>query len=327
MLATSLDAVREQYQARNYEQVVQALSTLPRDLLLRVPEQGYMLADAARRVGAMADLLGLLDAVVDASRSQGDTRVLCAALNLQGVVLLEQGQPAAAERAWCDLVIVATAADDPQFVARASNNLGVAAIINMRLETAIANFQRAISSYLRLGYARGCAQAHQNLGIVFRELDHVQDAHNHFDSAVTFARSADCMDDVARAEQEIALLMVYAREDLDLAEQYAKRALEKFSQLKQPGGTAEALRVIGVIALARRRYDEAEQTLNSALTVAQELKLRLLEAETLTALARVARIQNDAPRSYTLQHQAEDIFAQINAEAWGQQVRLRMDAL
>ncbi len=326
-MADALDAVREQYRSRNYQRVVQTLVGVPREILLSVPEQGYMLADAARRVGGFGDVLGLVEEVVAAAQARGDAQVLCSALNLQGVILLEQGQTAAAERAWCDLVIVASAADDPQFVARASNNLGVAATIDMRLSTAITNFQRAIASYLRLGYARGCAQAHQNLGIVFRELDHAQEAHKHFRNAITFAETADCIDDVARAEQEAALLMVYAQEDLELAEQSAQRALDKFTQLAQPMGTAEALRVLGVIALARRRYDEAEHALESSLDIARELKLRLLEAEILHAQSRLARILNDPPRGYSLQQLAESTFQDINAPAWGEQVRRHMEAL
>jgi tetratricopeptide (TPR) repeat protein len=326
-MAGGLETVREQYRARNYQQVVQSLSAVPREVLLRVPEQGYMLADAARRVGGMANVLELVEQVVVAAQSRGDAQVLCSALNLQGVILLEQGQTAAAERVWCDLVIVATSADDPQFVARASNNLGVAATIDMRLSTAITNFQRAIASYLRLGYARGCAQAHQNLGIVYRELSHMQEAHKHFRNAITFAQTADCLDDVARAEQETALLMVYAKEDLEVAQQLAQKALDRFTGLEQPAGTAEALRVIGVIAIARGRYDEAEQALSASLQVAQELRLRLLEAEILHALARLARIHNDPPRGYSLQQTAEKIFAEINALSWGQQVHRRMEEL
>lgn len=321
------EALRALYDSRNYTEVVRTLSDLPRATLLEVPEHGYMLADAARRVGGVPDLLALITDVVEVARRQDDKKTLCCALNLQGVLLLEQGLAQAAERAWCDLVIVATAADDSQFVARASNNLGVAAILNMRLEVAITNFQRAISAYLRLGYARGCAQAHQNLGIVFRELDHVQDAHAHFENAITFAQTADCPDDVARAEQESALLMVYADEDLTDAESAAHRALDAFAQLKQPAGTAEAFRVVGVVALARGQREEARLSFDSALKIARELKLRLLEAETMLGLARLARLANDAPTSYNLQLLATEIFRDIGAEPWGDRVRLRMESL
>ena len=327
VLASLLDAAREHLENRNYAEVVRLLGRVPREDLLQVPEQGYLLADAGRRVGGIDDSLGLISAVVDAARTQRDNEVLCRALNLQGVMLMECGQSQAAERAWCDLVIVASEADSPQYVARASNNLGIAATVNMRLETAISSFQRAISAYVRLGYARGCAQSHQNLGIVFRELDHLQEAHQHFQQAMMFARSVDCPDDVARAQQESALLMVYGSEDLHRAGELASQALDKFSELRQPAGTAEALRVVGVVALARGSTDEAEQTLQNALTMARDLKLRLLEAETLLGLAAIARRKHDAPSSYTLQHQAHLIFDEIGAVPWGEQVQRRMAVL
>jgi tetratricopeptide (TPR) repeat protein len=328
VVSVSLDSVRANYQARRYADVVAAVAASSPDAWKSTPELGYMLADSARRVGGYdGDILALITDVADAARAAGNTSVLCSALNLQGVIQLERGQAQSAERVWCDLVIVATAADDPQFVARASNNLGVSAILDMRLETAITNFQRAISAYLRLGYARGCAQAHQNLGIVFREMDHVQESHNHFEQAITFANTADCDDDVARAEQETALLMIYAREDLARAGELARQALERFSLLRQPAGTAEAFRVMGVVALASSNRDEASHSFQTALTIAQARQLRLLEAETLTGMARVARLHGEAPASYQMQQQAEQIFLDIGAAPWGQQVRRRMEEL
>ncbi len=321
------DAVREHYQARNYDEVVRTLSEVPRAALLEVPEHAYMLADAARRVGGYPDILPLTSDVVEVARAQDDKATLCRALNLQGVLLLEQGQRQAAERAWFELVAVATSADDPQFVARASNNLGVSAILDMRLETAITNFQRAISAYVRIGWAHGCAQAHQNLGIVFRELDHVQESHAHFQHAMTFARTADCIDDVARAEHESALLMVYARENLVEAEQAAQRALDIFSQLKQPAGTAETFRVLGVVAMAREHFEEAQHQFDSAFQIARELKLRLLEGETLLGLSRLARLRHDPPGGYQREQVALEIFREMSAEPWGAQVRKRMDSL
>ena len=324
----SISDVRASYQQRDYARVVALLRNYRHEQLLAAPEAGFMLADAARRIGdASIAVLTLNTAVVDAAREAEELQVLCDALNLQGVLLLEQGHAQAAERAWYDLVIVATSADNPQYVARASNNLGVAATMTMRLETAITSFQRAVAAYLRLGYARGLAQSHQNLGIVFRAMDHAQDAHTHFDLALTFARTADCMDDVARAEQELALLMLYNGEEVQDAAELARQALDRFAMLRQPAGTAEAMRVLGVIEMASGQSDLAYASLHNALKIARDLNLRLLEAETLLALARLARISQDAPTSYTLYHQAMSIFQEIGAAPWGEQVHRRMQAL
>ena len=45
------------------------------------------------------------------------------------------------------------------------------------------------------------------------------------------------------------------------------------------------------------------------------------------AQSRLAKLQNDAPRSYSLQQQAEKIFVAINAQSWGEQVHRRMDEI
>lgn len=319
---------REKYVARDYAAVVDLLKDRPRTELLAVPEEAFMLADAARRVGGADDLLELVNETIKAARDQNQTQVLCDALNLQGAMLLDRGHTQAAERSWFDLVIVATQADQSQYVARASNNLGIAATLQMRLEPAIAGFQRAITAYLRLGYARGLAQAHHNLAIVYRELDHEQKAHDHFNRAVTFAKASDSVDDIARAEEELALLVLYSGGNTQSAGEYARAALDKFAELKQPAGTGGTLRALGVIALAENRLDEAQEALDTALRIARQRTLRLLEAETLLAMAVLERKRASInSKERLLQQQAEKIFTEIGAAPWGAQVRKRMDAL
>jgi tetratricopeptide (TPR) repeat protein len=324
MLCMTLDA-RELYEARNYTGVVKLLVDTPREMLVARPEQGFMLADAARRVGGVPDVISLIDQVVETARSQGETTVLCNALNLQGVLLLEAGRAHAAERAWCDLVIVATEADSPDFVARASNNLGVAAILSMRLDDAITAFNRSVSAYLRIGYARGLAQSHQNLGIVFRALEHENESLAAFERAMMWARTAECTDDVARAEQELALLLLYSFKDADSAFTTARQALDRFTELGQPAGRAEALRVIGVIEIARGNVTEAEAALTESLDIARACMLRLLEGEVLLAQGVIPHI--DPEQKQRLFRQAGEIFADIGASAWGEHVRGRMEEL
>lgn len=311
-----LATTRDEYRARNYPAVVRLLSPVPHTLLIAQPEAGFMLADAARRVGRSAGMLELTSAVVEAARQRGEAAVLCDALNLEGVLLLEAGRANAAERAWCELVDVATQADNPEFVARASNNLGVAAILAMRLEDAITRFQRAVGAYLRLGYARGLAQSHQNLAIIFRELDREAEAYSNFERALSWGYTADCMDDVARAEQELALLLLFSGRDANAAAAMVEQALDRFAELGQPAGCAEAQRVAGVIYLASGRLDDARACLTSALDGARALGLKLLEAETLLALAHLGR--PDAT------DEALRVFGEIGAEPWGRHAQQRL---
>lgn len=315
--------VRSRYDAFDYEGVVELLGPLPRDELLQDPEQGFLLADSARRVGGVDDVLQLAKDVAQAARD-GDPQILCQALNLEGILHFERGQTQAAERSWCDLVEVATLVDEPQFVARASNNLGVTAILSMRLDDAIASFQRACNAYMRLGYARGLAQSHTNLGIVFRELDQEHEAWASFQRALTWSYTAESMDDVARAEEELALFHLYLINDKRTAMKTANSSLDRFRTLRQPNGIANASRAVGVIALAQRDYDTATALLNTALAMAREYNFKLLQGETLFAQACLAHRQGAPPQTVMFQQQAREVFEQIDAEAWGEHVARRM---
>lgn len=322
MLTVTAD-VREYYAARDYSGVVELLRAVPREQLLQSPEQAFLLADSARRVGGLADVMSLAGAVVDVARSQEQQRLLCDALNLHGVLLLEAGHSHAAQRAWFELVNVASESDIPEYVARASNNLGVAAVLAMRLDDAIKSFQRSVAAYVRLAYPRGLAQSYQNLGIVYREMDNEDESHAHFQRAITWAYAASCPDDVARAEQELALLLLYSGNQVAAAMKSAQKAVVRFTDLAQPGALAEAQRVVGVVAIANHEHARAHAVLTEALETARTQQLRLLEAETLVALARLAATGSRVQ----LEQQAAAIFSEIGAEAWGEQVKKRMAGL
>ena len=322
-----LGSARARYEARDYAAVVGMLADVPRLELLTSPERAFMLADSARRVGDTKDLLPLVNATVDAAREQKQTQVLLDSLNLQGVLLLETGHARAAERAWFDLVNVATQCDNPQYVARASNNLGVTATLAMRLEQAIDGFQRAIRAYSRLGYHRGLSQSHHNLGIVYRELDQEQQAHAHFHRAITFARTGDLMDDLARAEEELALVWLYISRDAARARSLVEIALGRFAELKQPAGAGNAQRVNGLIALFEGNLTEADASLQEALRIARDRSLRLLEAETLLGLATLEHQRQAEFKENTMREHARRIFFEIGAAPWGEQVQRRMKAL
>lgn len=322
--SSHLDTVHDRYHARDYRAVVQLLGDVPRERLLETPEHAFMLADSARRVGGISDVADLSARVVGIARAAGPSRLLCDALNLHGVVLLERGQARTAERAWFELVAVATETDNAEYVARASNNLGVAAILSMRLDEAIASFQRSVGAYRRLGYSRGLAQSHQNLGIVFREKEMHDESHAHFQRAITWAYAADSLDDVARSELETALLLLYSPEkDVIGARHSAQQALDRFAELVLPGDVAEALRVMGVVSIAEGKLQDAVQTLNASLEGAKIHKRRLLEAETLTALAAIL----PASKRYPLEKRADEIFSAMDAQPWGEQLRMRMAKL
>lgn len=321
-----LPEAHARYQACDYAGVVELLGRLPRESLLAEPAEAVLLAHSARRVGGVDDLLEFVDETVEAARAR-DPAILCDALNLRGGILFERGRVQAAERTWCDLVDVATTADEPQFVARASNNLGVAAILSMRLESAIGSFHRAVSAYLRLSHARGLAQSHTNLGIIYREMDHEQETYANFQRALTWAHAAEADEELARIEGELALYHLYLCKDVNAAQSTAQQALDRYTSLGQPIGVAHVTRVLGLIAIARGQFDAAEELLDRALATAVQYNIKLLQGETLLALAANAQWRGALPRKFNCEEQAREIFAGLSAEPWGAQVAMRMQQL
>jgi tetratricopeptide (TPR) repeat protein len=325
-LSTNFNEATDAYAAREYSRVVELLRPIPRAALLEKPLFGFILADSARRVGGVNDMLELAASTVEASRER-DIDTHCDALNLYGVLLLESGQPTAARGAWFDLVDAATRADKATHVARASNNLGVAAILAMQLEDAITAFRRAVGAYMRIGYSRGLAQSHQNLGIVLRELGLVEESRSHFERARTFGYTGDCLDDVARADMEMALLYVYVERDLTTATELAHSALHRFRDLAEPAGIANAMRVAGIVALANDDLERADESLRAAVATASQRKMRLLEAETLMAISALERKRSRDVQAQQAEAQARRIFEEIYAGPWGEQVSKRMASL
>lgn len=321
-----LSEAHARYEACDYVGVVELLGRLPRELLLAEPAEAVLLAHSARRVGGVDNLLEFVDETVEAARNS-DPAVLCDALNLRGGLLFEQGRVQAAERTWCDLVDVATTVDEPRFVARASNNLGVTAILSMRLENAISSFHRAVSSYLRLGHARGLAQSHTNLGIVYREMDHELETYANFQRALTWGHAAEATEEIARTEGELALYQLYICKDFSAARTTAQEALERYTSLGQPGGIAHVTRVTGLIAIAKGQYAAADELLDRALIAARQYNIMLLQGETLLGLAANAQLRGALPQKFTFDEQAREIFGALSAEPWGAQVALRMQQL
>lgn len=314
---------RELYGAREYTALVNALSPLGRGDLLEVPELGFLLADGWHRLGNREGALHLLQALGPVCARRGNDRLFRDRLNLEGALLFGLGRVDEAEGAWGRLQSASAAAGDANFVARSNNNLGVIHTMRGAREEALASYARAIAAYQQLGYLRGLAQAHQNQAITYRELDFWRDADHHFLRAIDYAAADGSQDEVARARQERALLLCYTG-DRHLAGLTARQALRSWERLSDPSGLGDTHRVLGLIALAAGRLDEAGEEGEQALVFACRAHSPLLEAETRELLAVVAEGRGDAGRAASLRAAADEGFAALGASSWGAQLRLRV---
>ncbi len=322
---TLLEQARALVAGRDYPGLVTLLGPVPREQLLAEPELGFLLAEAWRRAGERARALELARALEPVCRRRGNDRLYRERSNLEGILLFESGDLGGAEAEWRRLLDAASRAGDEEFVARANQNLGILYTLAARWEEALASYERAIVAYQRLGYLRGLAQAHNNLAISYREMGFPDEADQAFRQAQDFARSDGSQDELGRIEQEWALLTAI-RGDAAVARVTAERSLRRFRELGEPAGAGDALRVLGIVALWDARLEQARTRLEEALRLARELHLRLLEAETVEALAALALAAGDQGAAEVLRVEGERIFAELGATQWGMQIRRQLAA-
>ena len=74
------------------------------------------------------------------------------------------------------------------------------------------------------------------------------------------------------------------------------------------------------------RLAEAKQQLEGALAIARARRLRLLEAESLEALAAVVQATGGGGSAAALRCDAEMIFEELRAVEWGRQIRAQLSA-
>jgi tetratricopeptide (TPR) repeat protein len=320
-VATISTRARALYDQRQYAELAELLTPLRDELIEAAPSAAFYLADAWRRLGKQPMALDLVDSLSTASRRSGIPRLELDRLNLEGMLRFETGNIAGAEASWRELLARAGDAVSEDFTARANNNLGIIYTLQVRTPEAVMSYQRAVSAYKSFGSMRGLAQSHQNLGITYRALQLYDEADTHFEESMRFARVGNNEDELARAEQERALLIYLRGRDAGLARVTVRRAIGRFTSLADPLGVSDSMRVLAIIELGEGDVDTARQHGEDALLTAREAGHLLLEAELLEVLAAAARKRADSTRANELEQQATAAFVQLHASDWGAGLR------
>lgn len=309
-----LREARERYEARDYAATARLIEQADAARRLSQPELGFLLAASWRQLGRPDEALALARELTDPCLRRGTPRLALRRLNLEAMLRFEAGAVADAEALWLRLHGSASADEDAEYVAHASNNLGVVYTLQTRMDDALASYERALVAYQRLGERVGLGQAHQNLGITHRESARPDHADEHFESARYHATAAGDERLLGRVEAERSLLLA-RRGDQRLADATVGRARSRLQLVGDRVGIGEAWRAAGLVALATGRPDEAIEPLGLALEIARATGHALLEAETLLGLA-VARRATGAAGGDDAHADATALFERIGAMQW-----------
>lgn len=325
-LSRSLESARELARLRQWPQLARLAESSSVDELASVPELAYLVADGLRRVGRPADALPLACQADSGAARSADRRLELRLTNLLGMLRYETGELEEAEKRFERLLERATEWQDDEFAARASNNLGVLANIRGRRELALTFYQRSLAAYYRLGHRRGLAQTHYNLGISYRDLGFSEDAERHYATAIRYGLEASSDDVIALSETERAYLLAKAGDGV-LAEVIASRALSRLEAMQDPGGAANAIRVLALAAEARGDVPLALERLDRAADIIRQHPDLLLEAEVERDRGRIFLTRGETEPATGALERAVDAYTRLGADEDASEVRALLSGI
>jgi len=260
--------------------------------------------DAARR--ALPDAIALCERT-------GSRTHLRRAVNLLGAAHFEKGDIDGAAAAFSRALELANADGDALLVARATNNLGAIANLRGRRDEALGLYQLAIPAYQQIGSAVGLAQSFHNIAITCRDNRQLDRADEYERRAIEFAREAENQRLIAMARAGRAELCLL-RGDARLAEVGAMRASIEYAGIPDPGGEADALRLVGAARAMRGALGDALSALDRAVALAAKHGSALVEAEALRSRAEVHMLGGAPDRARTDAQCALEIFTRLGAD-------------
>lgn len=321
----TLEEVRALVARREWQRIVESVSVHAESGVLE-PEVVYHYADALRRTGRAAESLRVAEALAAPARQRGDRFLQIHLANLTGICLFELGRNDDAEERFSQLLELASEWGDEESAGRACNNLGMLANIRGARDRALACYGRALAAYQRVGYTRGLAQTHHNLGISYRDLGFDREADAHYLRAIELAGAAESEDVVALAETERAVLRVRGG-DGALARTLAQRARDRFERIGDPVGRAETVRVLALAARASGDDAAAAGLLEEAFEAARAHSDPLLRAEVQRDRGFLLRDRGEVASARDALADSAAHFETIGAAAEAAAVRSLLDGL
>ena len=273
-----------------------------------------LLAQAELRLGEPHAARACLHRAIPILTAACDRPLLRTAVNLLGAVDFELGDLDRARDAFARALELADVDGDDLLMARATNNLGLIENIRRHHEEALGLYRLAIPAYQRVGSARGLAETLHNLAITFRDLGRLDEAEDHEQRAIAFAREAENPRLTAMARAGRAELRLLEGEPR-VAEAGAELAAREYASIPDPVGEADALRLVGSARLACGAPKAALEVLDRAVALAHRHRSALIEAESRQARARARAVVGEASRARRDADAALAIYERLGATA------------
>ncbi|HET89506.1 MAG TPA: tetratricopeptide repeat protein, partial [Chloroflexi bacterium] len=195
----------------------------------------------------------------------------------------------------------------------ADNNLGGIARNQGRLDDALAFYEEALTSLKQIGgslFVQGAL--HMNLGATFVRRGEVEAARQHLETSLSQFEQAQVRDFLPELYRHLAQAALIAG-DLTGAESYGQQSLQLARELEMRGEEGAAQRVLGEIAEAQGRFEEAAHRLEESISILEDVGDEYEGACSQLSLARVYTVLEKAEQGLAAIERCAAVFQQLDA--------------
>ncbi len=252
------------------------------------------------------------EASLAVAEAHGLTADAAAVWNCLAIARQYRGRGEEAESLYTTARDLAAKAEDLRLMAMVDQNLGTLASIRGREAEALASYRGALDRYRRLGDDLSAAGALTNVGKVYARIGDTARAESRFADAIAAAERMGDASIVAHIELNRAQLHIRSQRFED-ARELCDRAFAGMSRMGSKTGLAEAYKLYGMLYREIGRTHLAEVNLSQALSLAQMVEDRLLEAETWTEWANLHSDCGRAREALVALNNAHRLFLELRA--------------
>jgi putative nucleotidyltransferase with HDIG domain len=263
---------------------------------------------------------GQFDAALDccelalgAAEALGDAVGLAHATNLHAIAHLQRGDLEAAERVFSRAVTLAGAVRDEKLTAMIAQNLGIIASLRGDLSAALEHYASSLVTYRTAGLREYVGPVLNNMGLVYTQLDRLDEAQAAYDEAVVHCR--------ATGDQPHRLLALInstdlwiARGDIGRAAALCETVLTEATTANDARALAETYKHLGVIARLRGDLHNAEEQFVAAYDRAMEREDLLLAAETAREQAELYELMGKNKETLQALTRSHRLFTKLRAQ-------------
>lgn len=239
-----------------------------------------------RNLGRLPEARTAAEQAKELFQKSGDLASAAMALNVIGSVLAQQGDLAAAQRTFEDVIATGRAIGSEEIRAGGLTNVGIILSDRGDLAGARASYAEALAVYRRTGPPRRAAQVAGNLARVDQRLGRRAQARSLFEEAVTTLREVGDRSSEAAMLSNLAVLFIEEGK-LQEAEEVASRALELHRAVGDASGVAEDRGLQGLLLALRGDLSAAQRELEAAVAGLEAVGEKLWAARQRIELSRV----------------------------------------